>query len=116
MPAVSSVQCEEEWNKYCTLWGPGVSSHYSRPFNETNRLIYPIVKNPVNNRGRKINFYEFLDHQMRLNGIKTLEKSKNINPYIQYEVSLCRHQATTGAFAHYRLHIQYEVCHMAYTL
>ena len=30
MPAVSSVQCEKEWNKNCALWGPRVSPNYSR--------------------------------------------------------------------------------------
>ena len=49
MPAVSSIHCEEEGSKYCTLRGPHVSPHNSKPSSP--------VENPVKNTGKRLIYF-----------------------------------------------------------
>ena len=88
MPAVSCLQSEEEWSKYCTLWAP-VLVHVTAdqvPFKDTSKGRFVRQLKTQGTTEEDSSFRSFWSIRCGWMVLKALEKSKNINLIVFPEV------------------------------
>jgi len=89
MPAVSCLQSEEEWSKYCTLWST-VLVHITAdlvPFKDTKKGRFVRQLKTLGTTEEDSSFRSFWSIRWGWIVLRALEKSKNINLIVFPEVS-----------------------------